>query len=42
MLIALEFFVKDQSELDSPELDSPLSSYSELGEEPKESEQVMI
>ena len=37
MLIATEFFVKDQSELDSPELDSPLSYSSQLEEEPEES-----
>ena len=30
MFIVIKFFVKDQSELDSPELDSPLSSSSEL------------
>ena len=36
MLIVIEFFVKNQSELDSPELDSPLSSSSELEEEPEE------
>ena len=38
MLIVIEFFVKGQSELDSPELDSPLSSSSELEEELEESE----
>ena len=34
MLIVMGFFIKDQSELDSPELDSPLSS--ELEEELEE------
>ena len=38
MFIVIEFFVKDQSELDSPELDSPLPSSSELEGEPEESE----
>ena len=34
----IEFFVKDQSALDSPELDSPLSSSSEVEAEQEESE----
>ena len=38
MFIVIEFFVKYQSELGSPELDSPLPSSSELEEEPEESE----
>ena len=38
MLIVVEFFVKDQLELDSPKLDSPLPSSSEVEEEPEESE----
>ena len=35
MLIVIKLFAEDQSELDSPELDSPLSSSSELEEEPE-------
>ena len=38
MLIVIEFFIKDQPEFDSPELDSPLPSSSELEEELDESE----
>ena len=38
MLIVIKLFAEDQSELDSPELDSPMSSSSELEEEPEESE----
>ena len=38
MLNVIEFFDKDQSELDSRELDSPLSSSSDLEEELQESE----
>ena len=38
MLIVINFFVTDQSELDSPERDSALSSSSELEEEPEELE----
>ena len=40
MLIVVKLFAEDQSELDSPELDSqtPMSSSSELEEEPEESE----
>ena len=34
MLIVIKLFAEDQSELDSPELDSPMSSSSELEEEP--------
>ena len=33
MLIVIKLFAEDQSELDSPELDSPMSSSSELEEE---------
>ena len=36
MLIVIKFFAKDQSEFDSPKLDSPISSPFELEEEPKE------
>ena len=38
MLIVIKLFAEDQSALDSPELDSPMSSSSELEEEPEESE----
>ena len=38
MLIVIKWFAEDQSEFDSPELDSPMSSSSELEEEPEESE----
>ena len=38
MLIVIKLFAEDQSELDSPELDSPMSSSSELEEEPEESQ----
>ena len=38
MLIVIKLFSEDQSEVDSPELDSPMSSSSELEEEPEESE----
>ena len=38
MLFVIKFFLNNQSELDSPKLDSPLSSSFELEEEPKESE----
>ena len=38
MLIVVKLFAVDQSEFDSPELDSPMSSSSELEEEPQESE----
>ena len=34
MLIVIKLFAKDQSELDSPELDSAMSSSCELEEEP--------
>ena len=37
MLIVVEFLVKDQLELNSPELDSPLSSFVAVKEEVKES-----
>ena len=33
MLIVIKLFAEGQSELDSPELDSPMSSSSELEEE---------
>ena len=36
--IVIKLFAEDQSELESPELDSPMSSSSELEEEPEESE----
>ena len=38
MLIVIKLFAKDQSDLDSPELGSPMSSSSELEEEREESE----
>ena len=38
MLIVIKLFAEDQSESDSPELDSPMSSSSELEEQPQESE----
>ena len=38
MLIVIKLSAKDQSGFDSPELDSPMSSSSELEEEPEESE----
>ena len=38
MLIVIKLFAEDQSDLDSPELGSPMSSSSELEEEPEESE----
>ena len=38
MLIVIKLFVKHQSHLDSPELDSPLSTSFEVEEEPEESE----
>ena len=38
MLSVVKLFAKDQSEFDSPELDSPMSSSCELEEEPEESE----
>ena len=38
MLIVIKLFAEDQSELDSRELDSPMSSSSELEEEPEESQ----
>ena len=38
MLIVIKLFAEDQSELGSLELDSPMSSSSELEEEPAESE----
>ena len=38
MLIVIKLFAEDQSELDSPELDSPMPSSFELEEEPEESE----
>ena len=41
MLIVIEFFIKDQSELDPPELNSPLSSSSELEEELEESKLLL-
>ena len=41
MLIVVKLFAKDQSEFDSPGLDSPMSSSSELEEEPEESELMM-
>ena len=34
MLIVMKLFAEDQSELDSSELDSPMSSFSKLEEEP--------
>ena len=36
MLIDIKLFAEDQSEFDSPKLDSPISSSSELEEEPVE------
>ena len=36
MLIVIKLFAEDQSELDSPEVDSPMSSSFELEEEPEE------
>ena len=42
MLIVIEFFIKDQSELDSLELNSILSSSSELEEELEESELPLV
>ena len=38
MLIVIKLFAEDQSEFNSPELDSPMSSSSELEEQPEESE----
>ena len=38
MLIVVKLFAEDQSEFDSPELDSPMSASSEVQEEPEESE----
>ena len=38
MLIVIKLFAKDSSEFDLPEMDSPMSSSSELEEEPEESE----
>ena len=38
MLIVIKLFAKDQSECDSPELDSPMPSSSEMEEKPEESE----
>ena len=38
MLIVIKLFAEHQSEFDSAELDLPMSSSSELGEEPEESE----
>ena len=36
MLIVIKLFAEDQSDLDSPELNSPMSSSCELEEEPEE------
>ena len=36
MLIVIKLFAEDQSDLDSPELSSPMPSSSELEEEPEE------
>ena len=36
MLLVIKLFAEDQSELDSPKLDSRMSSSSELEEEPEE------
>ena len=40
MLIVIKLFAEDQSDLDSPELGSPMSSSFELDEEPKEESEL--